>query len=136
MTCLTTIPISTALTHWFEDKKGTALGIAIAGSGTGSFIWMQVVSRMLVKFSYQTTYAILGIIILVVCLPLTMFIMRMPPDATIKAQKKDKISYHDTHWSLQLILFAAGLFLLGMSISGTKMHIQPYLYDSRSFFNI
>ena len=45
MTCLTTIPISTALTHWFEDKKGTALGIAMAGSGTGSFIWMQVVSR-------------------------------------------------------------------------------------------
>ena len=127
MTCLTTIPISTALTHWFEDKKGTALGIAMAGSGTGSFIWMQVVSRMLVKFSYQTTYAILGIIILVVCLPLTMFIMRMPPDAIIKTQKKDKISYHDIHWSLQLILFAAGLFLLGMSISGTKMHIQPYL---------
>lgn len=126
-TCLTTIPISTALTHWFEDKKGTALGIAMAGAGTGSFIWMQIVSRMLLKLSYQATYAILGLIILVVCLPLTIFIMRMPPDTTIEAKKKEKISYKDIHWSLQLILFAIGLFLLGMSISGTKMHIQPYL---------
>ncbi|MDO4924269.1 MAG: MFS transporter [Turicibacter sp.] len=126
-TCLTTIPISTALTHWFEDKKGTALGIAMAGAGTGSFIWMQIVSRMLLKLSYQATYAILGLIILVVCLPLTIFIMRMPPDTMIEAKKKEKISYKDIHWSLQLILFAIGLFLLGMSISGTKMHIQPYL---------
>lgn len=126
-TCLTTIPISTALTHWFEDKKGTALGIAMAGAGTGSFIWMQIVSRMLLKLSYQATYAILGLIILVVCLPLTIFIMRMPPDTTFEAKKKEKISYKDIHWSLQLILFAIGLFLLGMSISGTKMHIQPYL---------
>lgn len=126
-TCLTTIPISTALTHWFEDKKGTALGIVMAGAGTGSFIWMQIVSRMLLKLSYQATYAILGLIILVVCLPLTIFIMRMPPDTMIEAKKKEKISYKDIHWSLQLILFAIGLFLLGMSISGTKMHIQPYL---------
>ena len=26
-----------------------------------------------------------------------------------------------------MILFSLGLFLLGMSVSGTKMHIQPYL---------
>ncbi len=126
-TCLTTIPISTTLTHWFEEKKGTALGIAMAGAGTGSFIWMQIVSRMLLKLSYQATYAILGLIILVVCLPLTIFIMRMPPDTTIEIKKKEKVSYKDIHWSFQLILFAIGLFLLGMSISGTKMHIQPYL---------
>ena len=69
--CLTVIPISTAITHWFEDKKGMALGIAMAGAGTGSFIWMQIVSRMLTDLSYQETYAILGLIILVVCLPLT-----------------------------------------------------------------
>ena len=125
--CLTVIPISTAITHWFEDKKGMALGIAMAGAGTGSFIWMQIVSRMLTDLSYQETYAILGLIILVVCLPLTLFVMKMPPDTTIEAKKKEKISYKDIHWSMQLILFALGLFLLGVNISGTKMHIQPYL---------
>ena len=127
ISCLTTIPIATTLTHWFKDKKGTALGIAMAGAGTGSFIWMQIVSRMLMNLSYQTTYAILGLIILVVCLPLALFIMKMPPDTTVEAKQKEKISYRDIHWSLQLVLFALGLFLLGVSISGTKMHIQPYL---------
>ncbi|WP_350022431.1 MFS transporter [Turicibacter sanguinis] len=46
LTCLTTIPIATTLTHWFKDKKGLALGISTAGAGTGSFIWMQVVSKV------------------------------------------------------------------------------------------
>lgn len=125
--CLTVIPISTALTYWFEDKKGQALGIAMAGAGTGSFIWMQVVSRMLVKLTYQQTYAILGTIILIVCLPLSLFIMKMPPEATINHAKKEKFSYKEIHWSIPLIFFALGLFFLGINISGTKMHIQPYL---------
>lgn len=127
LSCLTTIPIATALTHWFKDKKGTALGIAMAGAGTGSFIWMQIVSRMLLHLSYQTIYAILGLIILVICLPLALFVMSLPPDTTITAKKREKVSYKDIHWNMPLILFSLGLFLLGMSISGTKMHIQPYL---------
>ena len=126
LTCLTTIPIATTLTHWFKDKKGLALGISTAGAGTGSFIWMQVVSRLLISKGYTFTYAILGIIIIVVCLPLALFIMRMPPDTTIKAKKKEKFSYKDIQWSPRLILFIVGLFLLGMCISGTKMHIQSY----------
>ncbi len=125
--CSATIPISTALTYWFEERKGIALGIAMAGIGTGSFIWMQIVSRMLTALSYNKTYAILGLIILVVCLPLTLFIMKLPPSTPIASQKKEKFSYKEIHWNRQLILFALGLFLVGISISGTKMHIQPYL---------
>lgn len=127
ISCLTTIPIATALTSWFEDRKGFALGIAMAGAGTGSFVWMQVVSRMLNHLTYQTTYALLGGIILIVCLPLSLLVMALPPDATIESKKKEKLSFNDIHWSTQLILFSLGLFLLGMSVSGTKMHIQPYL---------
>lgn len=127
LTCLTTIPIATTLTHWFKDKKGLALGISTAGAGTGSFIWMQIVSRLLLSKGYTYTYAILGIIIIAVCLPLALFIMKMPPDTTIKAKKIDKFSYKDIQWSRPLILFSIGLFLLGMCIAGTKMHIQSYL---------
>ncbi|MDE5978283.1 MAG: MFS transporter [Turicibacter sp.] len=125
--CSAVIPISTALTYWFEEKKGIALGIVMAGIGTGSFVWMQIVTRMLNALSYHETYAILGLIILAVCLPLTLFIMKLPPNTPITSKKKEKFSYREIHWNRQLILFATGLFLLGISISGTKMHIQPYL---------
>lgn len=127
LTCLTTIPIATTLTHWFQDKKGMALGISTAGAGCGSFIWMQIVSRLLLSKGYTFTYAILGIIIILVCLPLSLFIMKMPPDTTITIKKKEKSSYKDIQWSSTLILFSIGLFLLGICISGTKMHIQSYL---------
>ena len=105
ISCLTTIPIATALTSWFEDRKGFALGIAMAGAGTGSFVWMQVVS-MLNHLTYQTTYALLGGIILIVCLPLSLLVMALPPDATIESKKKEKLSFNDIHSSTQLILFS------------------------------
>ncbi|MBQ1787211.1 MAG: MFS transporter [Turicibacter sp.] len=127
ISCLTTIPVSTVLTHWFQDKKGTALGIAMAGAGTGSFVWMQIVSRMITHLGYQKSYAILGLIILVICLPLSFFIIKMPSDTHIEMKQKVKASYKDIHWNKQLILFVISLFLLGICVSGTKVDIQPYL---------
>ena len=107
ISCLTTIPIATTLTHWFKDKKGLALGISTAGAGTGSFIWMQIVSRLLLNKGYTFTYAILGIIILVVCLPLSIFVISMPADTPIETKKKETFSYKDIHWSSSLIKLPA-----------------------------
>ena len=64
LTALTTIPISTLLTDWFPEKRGTAMGFAFSGAGTGTFLWMQVVSRMLSGRGYRYSYITLGIIIL------------------------------------------------------------------------
>lgn len=39
---LTTIPISTMISDWFEpEKKGSIMGIVFAGISTGTFFWMQ-----------------------------------------------------------------------------------------------
>ncbi|MGL5693466.1 MAG: MFS transporter, partial [Peptostreptococcaceae bacterium] len=48
---VTTIPISTMISDWFEpSKKGSVMGIVFAGIGTGTFFWMQLVSKILESY--------------------------------------------------------------------------------------
>ncbi|MBM6861854.1 MFS transporter, partial [Clostridium saudiense] len=76
---LTTIPISTMISDWFEpEKKGSVMGIVFAGIGTGTFFWMQLVSRILEKYSYKLVYLLLGSVVFIVSLIISLFIAKRP----------------------------------------------------------
>lgn len=137
---LTTIPISTMISDWFEPhKKGSIMGIVFAGIGTGTFFWMQFVSRILENYNYRLVYLLLGSVVLVVSLIISLFIARRPSHAYIKAKELGsdyddeydlnnkslnfkQISQTPSFWS-----FTIGLFLMGISFAGIKQHIQSYL---------
>lgn len=134
MTGLTTLPVSLMITNWFPEKKGTALGIAFAGIGTGSFFFMQIVSRIISKKGYAFSYLLLGGLILLVTLPISLCIVKKAPpekeESSSKSSKKDKImktKRKGLPLGRTFFYFLAALFLIGMTISGTKVHVQPYL---------
>lgn len=136
---LTTIPISTMITDWFEpNKKGSMMGIVFAGIGTGTFFWMQIASKILENYSYKYVYFLLGTVILIVATPISIFIARRPTDVYLeKAQKTSynkfhkKIASHHDFKSMNLhhsfIFLVVGLFLMGISFAGIKQHVQSYL---------
>ncbi len=131
---ITTIPISTMLTGWFETKRGTAMGIAFAGAGSGTFFWMQLVSRVLERHGFHYAYVMMGIIILCVTIPISLFIVKKAPaqamhnnqaaavDGGKKAGQLQELRQKPAFWP-----FALGLIVLGVAISGTQVHVQPYL---------
>lgn len=132
LTALTTIPISTLLSDWFPEKRGTAMGFAFSGAGTGTFLWMQVVSRMLSGRGYRYSYIALGIIILAVSLPIALLLMKRRRD--VAASSGAVSSQNGSAWTAfqdpSFFRFALGLLLLGLTIAGTQIHIQPYLSAS------
>ncbi len=134
---LTTIPISTMISDWFEpEKKGSIMGIVFAGIGTGTFFWMQIVSRFLERYSYRLTYLFLGAIVIIVSLPISLFIAKRPDDVVSKLKNSNdkskklkdnshtfkNISKMTSFWN-----FSIGLLLMGVSFAGIKQHAQPYL---------
>lgn len=131
---ITTIPISTMISDWFEpNKKGTIMGMVFAGIGTGTFLWMQIVSKVLESYSYKYVYLLLGIIILVVSLPISIFIAKRPSQVY---QNKDfnsnkKVNTISSIKNMKLphsfIILIIGLFLMGISFAGIKQHVQSYL---------
>lgn len=131
---LTTIPISTMISDWFEPKKkGSIMGIVFAGIGTGTFFWVQIVSRLLEKYSYRLSYMLLGFIVLIVSLPISIFIAKRPDSVYINKKdsannsKKNDISFSEISKTPAFWSFAIGLLLMGISFAGVKQHVQSYL---------
>ncbi|BBF41841.1 transporter [Lachnospiraceae bacterium KM106-2] len=133
LTGLTMIPVATMIASYFNHKKGIMMGIAFAGTGFGTIFWMQLVSRFITRYGYHKTYFLLGMSILVVSLPITIFIVdKGPYDSsnqkdTSVIKKKEKWSFGHTGGNYSFYLFTLGLFLMGIAISGTKVHVQPFL---------
>lgn len=138
MAGLTTIPISTMITHWFKEERGFAMGIAFAGAGTGSFFWMQIVSRLIDNYGYHYAYLILGLVILLVAVPIAvLFVYKSPEDRyklnqnagqSREEQKPEpKADFKRIMMNPAFFPFAAGVLLMGISIAGVQIHIQSYL---------
>lgn len=45
-------PSVAVLTHWFDKRRGIALGIAMAGSGVGGIVFTQVLNKLLTSVGY------------------------------------------------------------------------------------
>lgn len=73
------IPVSYMITMWFQEKRGLALSIAMAGIGLGGTILSQVVSLLLNNFGWRSTYQIMGMIALVCSLPIVLFVFKSTP---------------------------------------------------------
>lgn len=132
MTGLTSLPVSYMITNWFEQKKATALGIAFAGIGTGTFFFMQIISRLLQSKGYAFCYLLLGGLILLVSLPISIWVVDQSPTNETTPSKtnvslKQSAKGQSIPKNTTFYRFLAALFLLGMTISGTKVHVQPYL---------
>lgn len=136
---LTTIPISTMISDWFEpEKKGSVMGIVFAGIGTGTFFWMQLVSKILETHSYKIVYLLLGSIVLVFSLTISLFIAKRPPHSYKKSKElfknnkdtssnKKSLKFSTISASPSFWYFSIGLFLFGISFAGIKQHYQTYL---------
>ena len=89
--CATIIPISIMITNWFDDKRGLAMSIALAGIGVGGFILSPLITGWLAAYGWRTTYKIYSVIMLVVALPVSLFIFKKSPsDMGLKPLGADK----------------------------------------------
>ncbi|NTW28863.1 MAG: MFS transporter [Coriobacteriia bacterium] len=77
MTFLLSIPA--LITNWFAPKqRGRFLGIAMAFSGVGTFVWAPLFTSFLKTYGYNTTYYINALIFAVLVLPWC-FVMKFSP---------------------------------------------------------
>ena len=133
VTMFSVLPISSLLTGWFPDKRGLALGIAFAGTGCGSLVWMQVATRYLERHGYQQAYHTLGLVIVGVVVPLALLAIAPPPAGVSRPGREPArteragLDRRALFSSPVFLLFVAGLFLLGLAVSGTQVHVQSYL---------
>ncbi len=72
----TPIPV---MAKWFPDKRGTAVGLAVAGYGGGSAVFGSLAAYWFIpSFGWRATFQILGLIFLVMTM-VAAYLLRNPP---------------------------------------------------------
>jgi OFA family oxalate/formate antiporter-like MFS transporter len=80
----TPIPV---MAKWFPDKRGLAVGLAVAGYGGGSAIFGPVATKLITAYGWRTTFAVLGVIFFVMTF-IGAFLLKNPP-----------VGYKPTGWT-------------------------------------
>ena len=66
--------------NWFTKKRGTALGIAMCGSGIGGVIFPILGTWLIGEIGWRLAYPSIALIICVLVLPWTLFVFRLHPE--------------------------------------------------------
>ena len=69
----------TLINRWFKDRAGFVIGLVAAFTGIGGVVFIQVGRSIMAAADYRTAFIAYAIIILVVCLPFSIFVIRNNP---------------------------------------------------------
>lgn len=146
-TIISAIGIPVLISAWFdEESKGKALGFAFAGGSIGSIFLQPLVVRLLASQGYSRSYLIFGIAALIIGIPIILFILRMPKDASeiVRSKRKkdnssDAISSSVWGYTLKeakkiryFWIMAFGFIFVGIYVSSLSVQYPTYL---RNYLN-
>lgn len=141
-------PIAVAINSWFIEKRGLALGITMAGSGVGSVILTQVITRVLAVYDWRSAFFIVGVITVVTTVPfILMFVTKYPEKKGYKPygykegklgdnqgldlspEELEKMSVANSIMTKNFWLFFFGYAALAFAMPAVKILLSPYLQD-------
>jgi MFS family permease len=128
------------VSRWFVRRRGTAISILGSAAMTGMSLLVPVVAWLIVTIGWRMTYAMIGLAVLVVMLPLCLFVVRdapediglMPdgdaarPEGAVPAARTPVATAMRTLAFWQL---AGSFFTCGFSMSLISSHGIPMLTD-------
>jgi predicted MFS family arabinose efflux permease len=128
------LPYAKAISGWFEERRGLALGIAMAGVGIGLAVVPQVVRALLNSFDWRETYLIVGGLTWLIAFPAVLFFVKDPPNSrdggaalTGVRAEGDDMSAAARRKDFWLTLIAS--FLVVTAINGVIAHLVALLTD-------
>ncbi|MEY2944106.1 MAG: hypothetical protein RLY97_2120, partial [Pseudomonadota bacterium] len=134
------VAITVLLSRWFSQKRGMAIGIAIAGIGVGTIIFPPLIQLLFNHFPWRTAVQLLGLVMLVVALPAALLVIENPamrglhPDGAAAAP--DISLTTPAQISVWAILtdpafwVATGIFVAVLSgMKGMATNLQPMAVD-------
>jgi MFS family permease len=133
---LGTLPLSYSrvVIGWFEQRRGLALGIALAGFGVGAALVPEVSRIMIDLHGWRSAYLLFAAAIFLVSLPLTVFVLRESPgpDSAVTEQASiggPGMSAAQAAKTRSYWLVLSSFFLVGIGITSILSHMVPMLID-------
>lgn len=141
---ISAIGVPLLINSWFKNNKGMAIGLAFSGGGIGNIFLQQIAARLLTdpNIGYSKAYFIFGMISLIVSIPVSLFLVKLPKGPEDLAgnlpRKKDSSKIKHTSWGYtfnevsKMKLFwvlCVGFIFVGFYVSCLSVQYISYLYS-------
>jgi len=139
--CSTAIPCSLVISNWFVSRRGTAMGVAFAGTSVGGMVMAPIANWIILTWDWRAAFVFSGITIIALAVPLILLVIRTHPSEMglepYRRGETDDESDENT-WgvslrsSFSLAVFwqiSAIMFVIGLVTSGLGTHCVAYLTD-------
>jgi predicted MFS family arabinose efflux permease len=122
-----------AVSAWFEERRGLALGVAMAGIGVGATLVPQFARWAIDGFGWRAAYVALGALTCAVAFPSVALLIR-EPELTTKGSHAGPmtqagLSVGESVRSSTFWLIAIAVLLVVTTINGIVGHLVPMLTD-------
>lgn len=121
---------SRAVSTWFDEKRGLALALVMAGVGTGGIVLPPLAQALIARGGWRTAYAGLAALIFVFGIPLTAVFVRERHSVQQGVRlHTEGVTVRDAVRSRAFLIIVATLFLGSITINGAVTHLSPLLTD-------
>ncbi|MFT3790949.1 MAG: MFS transporter [Rudaea sp.] len=126
---------------WFDRRRGTALGVTLAGVGVGGVAWTLAAQHLFDLVGWRLTFPLLAVFLLLVVTPVMALAIRNRPadmglhvdgDATAQrdAESRHGPSLREAGRAHPYWMLLAVAFLVGFGIQALMLHLVPLLKES------
>ena len=126
-------PLIADISHWFDRRRGVAVGVAASGNYLAGAVWPIAMQGFLVSDGWRATYVGIGIICIAAMIPLLLLLRRRFPSdnhsqapGAVSRARVQPISL--TPPVLQALLVVAGVACC-VAMSMPQVHIVAYCMD-------
>lgn len=129
------------ISGWFDDKRGLALGIAVAGIGLGATLVPQYTQYLIGELGWRYAYVGLAALLLVIALPSVILLIREPAegvtgsshhvdlDSLTPVDILPGLDIKEALTSAKFWMLGAAVLLVSTVVNGMVVHIVPLLTD-------
>ncbi|WAC71982.1 MFS transporter [Roseateles sp. SL47] len=127
-----TLPITwtRGVNHWFDERKGLALGLTLMGTGVFGIFAKPMTAWMITHFGWRGAYIGLGLLPLLIAFPVAFALFRNTDDdthSTATSRPSDGLSFSETLRSWRLWLMGAAFIPISFALGGPIPNMENIL---------
>jgi len=129
----TVLPASLVIANWFSERRGTAMGLANAGSTTGGMVMTLAAGFLIRHWSWRVAYLTIGLPMIVIAAPLIALTVRSRPPGIVKrtlAQSAEMLPGYEVGAAVgtrSFWMIALANFCFAFAATGTAIHMVTHL---------
>jgi MFS family permease len=135
------VPYSNVLAHWFDKRRGLALGVAMVGLGLGAFIMPSLAQRLIDVGGWRWAYICIGLMVMLVAIPVVALFLKETPhmlgltpdgeptERRTAETRKEGLAFLEARRTSTFWIMLGSFFLMSASVHGCLIHLVPLLTD-------